>query len=72
MHARCLSMPEALPAGWPGRGLHEAFFAALTGSATSPCAGLVFWQVSDSVEQGVRARQALLYFSSLFGAYYGE
>lgn len=56
----------------PGRGLHEAFFAALTGSATSPCAGLVFWQMNDSVEQGVRARQALLYFSSLFGAYYVE
>lgn len=34
--------------------------------------GLVFWQMSDSVEQGVRARQSLIYMTSMFGCYYGE
>ena len=34
--------------------------------------GLVFWQMTDNVEDGVRARQSLLYCTSLFGTYYGE
>ncbi len=45
----------------------------LTGCASLPCcAGLVFWQMSGSLAEGARSRQALLYFNTMFGTYYGK